>query len=673
VATEVGGIYYKVDLDDRELHRKVPGVTRAVHGIAGSFEAAANASKALGLGLLAAGGIAAGFIGYGAKIAGDLEASRQGFITLLGSAKEADKVLALIKKDAKTTPFELPGLIQANQMLTSITKDGVKSEKILMDIGKALAAMGRGQPELDRMMVNLQQIGAVGHASMIDIKQFAFAGIPIFEMLGETIGKTGDDLSDFISEGGVTFEMLTKMFDEASNGSGRFAKAFENQAGTFKQLMSNMKDSISIAMVDFLRATGIFDGLKKAVKLFTDFLANHQDDMVKFATKFLDYIKDNAPIVIGLIAGGLAPAFLKLAFSIAAGTAVLSPWMLAGAALALTIKLVIDRLGGWQEAWKKITNNTKIKDFLEEIAEKATMAKDALELLITGKTKEGTLGQEKSAKLGDKAAESEAGKGEKSLYGGAKGLSDLQEKILSVRDGIKEVIGYIQGFIDKLFVIRDNLMPIFKKIWEEIWPKVSDTFKGIWDAVQRINDSLTRMGWKWEWLAYVVLVPVVIGIGGLIGILKGLEVMLRITARSLEIVVGLFTAMKDAASKALDSVKTTLSGEWITKMKFGFRASGGDVRSGSPYIVGEEGPELFVPQTSGYIYSHDKTKSMASTGGGSVGVASQELHLHLHPEGLIATDRKQVRDASLLLMEEFNNAAAAHGWTPVGDGKVQAP
>jgi len=38
-----------------------------------------------------------------------------------------------------------------------------------------------------------------------------------------------------------------------------------------------------------------------------------------------------------------------------------------------------------------------------------------------------------------------------------------------------------------------------------------------------------------------------------------------------------------------------------TASSLGFRASGGPVMSGSPYIVGERGPELFVPKASGSI------------------------------------------------------------------------
>jgi len=50
---------------------------------------------------------------------------------------------------------------------------------------------------------------------------------------------------------------------------------------------------------------------------------------------------------------------------------------------------------------------------------------------------------------------------------------------------------------------------------------------------------------------------------------------------------------------------------------FGFRAMGGPVNSGSPYVVGEKGPELFVPRSSGSIVPNG---AMGSSGGGSGGV-----------------------------------------------------
>jgi hypothetical protein len=51
------------------------------------------------------------------------------------------------------------------------------------------------------------------------------------------------------------------------------------------------------------------------------------------------------------------------------------------------------------------------------------------------------------------------------------------------------------------------------------------------------------------------------------------------------------------------------------------RASGGPVNSGSPYLVGEKGPELFVPSSSGSIVSNSKMNTgSGSSAGGSGGV-----------------------------------------------------
>ena len=56
------------------------------------------------------------------------------------------------------------------------------------------------------------------------------------------------------------------------------------------------------------------------------------------------------------------------------------------------------------------------------------------------------------------------------------------------------------------------------------------------------------------------------------------------------------------------------------KSAFGFRAMGGPVSSGSPYVVGEKGPELFVPHASGTIVPNNKMGSSGGGGSGSVTV-----------------------------------------------------
>lgn len=52
-----------------------------------------------------------------------------------------------------------------------------------------------------------------------------------------------------------------------------------------------------------------------------------------------------------------------------------------------------------------------------------------------------------------------------------------------------------------------------------------------------------------------------------------------------------------------------------------FRASGGPVSSGSPYIVGERGPELFVPRASGSIVSNSNMNQGGGSAGSSINVS----------------------------------------------------
>lgn len=325
-----------------------------LNGIKQQAQETADASKKFAVGLAAAATAAAGFLGYGAKIAGDLEASRAGFITLLGSAEKADEALAMIKKDAASTPFELPGLISANQLLTSVTKDAVQSESILMNVGKALTAMGKGQPELDRIIVNLQQIGAVGKASLMDVRQFAFAGIPIFEMLTQATGKTGEELSTFISEGGVTFEILEKMFNDAGMAGGRFADAFANQAGGFNQVLANLKDNVTIAMADIVTKSGAFDVIKNAMKGVSDWITSNKDAIAAGLTNAFAWIKDNGVVIAGVLIGALVPALISTAAGVWAVIAPLIPFMAVGAAIALIITKVADSMGGWDNLLKAV-------------------------------------------------------------------------------------------------------------------------------------------------------------------------------------------------------------------------------------------------------------------------------------------------------------------------------
>lgn len=231
-----------------------------VFGVIKTGAIAAGAAAVAGLGAIVKTGI---------SVASSLETTEAGFKTLLGSTKKARAAMNMIRRDAIKTPFDTLGLARLNQQLTGVTKNAKRSEKIILDVGEAVVGMGRGTEELDRIIVNLQQIGATGRASMIDIRQFAFAGIPIFEMLKKETGLSGDALNKFVSDGKVSFELIEKMFDKANNKGGLFFNAYKNNANTFAQKSAELSESWQNFTADFVTKTGVLDTAREAVTLLT--------------------------------------------------------------------------------------------------------------------------------------------------------------------------------------------------------------------------------------------------------------------------------------------------------------------------------------------------------------------------------------------------------------------
>jgi len=113
-----------------------------------------------------------------------------------------------------------------------------------------------------------------------------------------------------------------------------------------------------------------------------------------------------------------------------------------------------------------------------------------------------------------------------------------------------------------------------------------------------------------ESLAKVVMGAVTFAFKGLLGLQMALTDAFELMFLAIDKVVGAFNRMADAARRAFDAAKR-IGGNVVGAITG--RASGGPVRAGTPYVVGEEGPELFVPGASGNIIPNH---ALAGAGGG---------------------------------------------------------
>ena len=84
------------------------------------------------------------------------------------------------------------------------------------------------------------------------------------------------------------------------------------------------------------------------------------------------------------------------------------------------------------------------------------------------------------------------------------------------------------------------------------------------------------------------------------------------------------------------------------------RAIGGPVMARSPYVVGERGPELFVPGQAGRVMSNQQLQRMAMPfvgGGGSTTNNSKQINLSIPPDKLSPGQRAEARQLALEVLD----------------------
>lgn len=190
----------------------------------------------------ALGGATVALTTFGVNYNATMETYQAGLETLLGSSEQAIKTMNQIKEDARTTPFDVSGLTQANRLLISTGISAEEARETILALGDAVSASGGGNDELQRMAVNLQQIKNAGKATALDIRQFAYAGINVYQLLADYLGKTTEEVKDME----ISYEDLSGALKKASKEGGKYFNAMNKQSKTLKGQISNLKDGFSM-------------------------------------------------------------------------------------------------------------------------------------------------------------------------------------------------------------------------------------------------------------------------------------------------------------------------------------------------------------------------------------------------------------------------------------------
>lgn len=199
---------------------------------------------------------------------GKIDFFKASLTQMIGSQSEAAAVYAQLVQLAKTTPFEVEQLMSVTTQLKGM---GVATKDLLPTLEQlGNMAVIAGQDKLPLLAKAYTDVSNKQKLYAQEIRQFTDNGIPIFELLADSMKKPKEEIIKLAEAHKISFDDVKKAIQDASEVGGRYYGLMAIQAGTVAGRMSNLKDSFFLAKA----AVGDFyeDGIKWVLTGLSDFI-----------------------------------------------------------------------------------------------------------------------------------------------------------------------------------------------------------------------------------------------------------------------------------------------------------------------------------------------------------------------------------------------------------------
>ena len=253
-------------LDDKK-HKFTVGadVQRAKDAVASFKQEIRRTVVNMVVGVVVKQGIQAG-LEYNAM----LETAQMSWATLLQSEEKAAVQMQKLKQMADFTPFEFGELDGAAKKLSMAGFEGDNLFNALTKVGDAVSAIGGGSDELNGVATAIFQIATKGKLSAEEMNQLAERGIPSWDILAKSMGKSTAEIMKMGEEGKL---MADDVIPRLVEGMGeRFGGSMEKQSQTMSGLVSTAKDLLNAFFGD---VTGnVFEELKGDIQEAIQYLSS---------------------------------------------------------------------------------------------------------------------------------------------------------------------------------------------------------------------------------------------------------------------------------------------------------------------------------------------------------------------------------------------------------------
>lgn len=199
---------------------------------------------------------------------GEMEKQHIALQSILGDMQNANTMFNQIKELALNSPSTFSEL---NRDVKQLAAYGVEYDQ-LYDTTKRLADMSSGLGvSFDRIALAFGQVQARGWLDGKELRQIAYAGIPLLEKLSEFYSKqegrnvSTSEIKTRISSRDVSFDDVKSIFWQMTDAGGQFYNMQQVLSETLLGRYNKLKDAWEIMLADFANGKNIIGGTFKGI------------------------------------------------------------------------------------------------------------------------------------------------------------------------------------------------------------------------------------------------------------------------------------------------------------------------------------------------------------------------------------------------------------------------
>ncbi len=537
-----------------------------------------------------------------ASVGAGFEDLKDSLDQVFGSMEAGDAAMDKVFKFAQTTPFQIEDATKAFIQLKSA---GIEPSMDMLQTFADTASTSIDQLGAFEALIRIVQRSAAGGMGLEEINQLDDRGIPATKILTEELGKSRDELSIY----GKTAEGAAEMVQILIKGlESRFGGAMANKMDNLSTKTSNMVISFK-QLADEVFKSGLGDLLKSLTDRLTAFadqaarivrIKNDRaslGDMVGDKTGKTDAL--SLPVKLDFAQDLEKESFKRLN---AAKQALIEGEGLTGFAFDSLVGAVLT-------AQKEYDNFKRIVD--DFIAERKRLSAPT----------------EETPKVFD--------------VGNIEGLVEFQSVFKKL---VQDTVPETKKLQDQMDYIKDLMQTgdekELKGIMAFLGVKDVSEMQDVVDHLGKLKDGLEEVTtFSSEMQQTIISASNAFTTDFVNSLLAGenaLDSFKDFAKNIVSQIIATFLQMA-VVNKILNSVFGLTGTDALPTISLGKKAGGGTVQGGSPYMVGERGPEIFVPNTGGTIMNNMNSKN--AMGGGTPINIYQNVNF---ATGVVSTVRAEV-------------------------------